>query len=58
MFLVFVRTALDQADNIDKVGMVGVNVSQLDFDDVLDHVFGFFQGFGEEFFHDLEDTST
>lgn len=37
--------------------MVGVDVTEFDFDDVLDHVFGLFERFCQEFLHDFEDPS-
>lgn len=37
--------------------MVGVNVPELNFNDVFDHILGFFKRFGEKIFHDFKDSS-
>jgi hypothetical protein len=37
--------------------MVCVDVTELNFNDVFDHVFGFFERFGEKIFHDFKDSS-
>lgn len=37
--------------------MVGVDVPELNFNDVFDHILGFFERFGEEIFHDFKDSS-
>ena len=37
--------------------MVGVDVTELNFNDVFDHVFGFFERFGEEILHNFKDSS-
>ncbi len=37
--------------------MVGVDVPELNFNDVFYHVFGFFERFGEKIFHDFKNPS-
>ena len=47
---------LNQRDNINKIRVVCVDISELDFDEITDHLFCLVQRFGEESLHDLENS--
>ena len=43
-----------QRNNVDEVGVVGVDVPKFNFDEVFDHFLGFVEGSQEEVLHDFE----
>ena len=55
LFLLFAAVVFDEGNHIDEIGVVGVDVTQLDLDQVFYHLLGFVQGFQEEGLHYLED---
>ena len=47
LFLLALVVILDQGNDINEVRMVGVDVAELNFDEIFDHFFCFVEGFQE-----------